>query len=425
MSIERESVLSPNVRARCSRLLTALGALLLATACGGGGGGDGVDTGGTGGAPLSYTSGSINGFGSVIVNGIRFDDDEATVTDDDGQRRSRDDLRLGMSAEVEGSAIVDGATGATATARSIRFGSEILGPVESVDPAAHTVVVLGQSVVADASTVFDEHLSGGLAALRPGDRVEVYGRYDAARSRYDARRIERKGSVDAYRLRGVVSELDRAARRFRLGGQPVSYAELPAADVPADLADGRIVKLRLRTVPVGGVWIAEGLRDGAPQVEDRDDARIEGRIDAFVSAGQFSVNGLPVDASAADFKDGATAALLAVGVEVEIRGPMRDGVLRADEVKVDDHDDGNSGSGGGGGGGDDQGEEIELHGALSELDTAARSFVLRGVRVGYGGTVEFRDGTAADLANGRQVEVRGRVSSDGTGVSATRIEFDD
>ena len=420
MSIERESDLSPNVRARCSRLLTALGALLLATACGGGGGGDGVDTGGTGGAPLSYTSGSINGFGSVIVNGIRFDDDEATVTDDDGQRRSRDDLRLGMSAEVEGSAIVDGATGATATARSIRFGSEILGPVESVDPAAHTVVVLGQNVVADASTVFDEHLSGGLAALRPGDRVEVYGRYDAARSRYDARRIERKGSVDAYRLRGVVSELDRAARRFRLGGQPVSYAELPAADVPADLADGRIVKLRLRTVPVGGVWIAEGLRDGAPQVEDRDDARIEGRIDAFVSAGQFSVNGLPVDASAADFKDGATAALLAVGVEVEIRGPMRDGVLRADEVKVDDHDDGNSGSGGG----DDQGEEIELHGALSELDTAARSFVLRGVRVGYGGTVEFRDGTAADLANGRQVEVRGRVSSDGTGVSATRIEFD-
>ena len=100
---------------------------------------------------------------------------------------------------------------------------------------------------------------------------------------------------------------------------------------------------------------------------------------------------------------------------------MRDGVLRAEEVKVDDHDDGNSGNGGG----DDQGEEIELHGALSELDMAARSFVLRGVRVSYAGTVEFRDGTAADLANGRLVEVRGRVSSDGTGVSATRIEFDD
>ena len=420
MNIEREPLPSAHVRARFPRLLASLGALLLATACGGGGG-DGVDTGGTGGAPLSYTSGSINGFGSVIVNGIRFDDSEASVTDDDGQRRGRDDLRLGMSAEVEGSAIVDGATGATATAQTIRFGSEILGPVESVDAAAHTVVVLGQNVVADASTVFDDDLSGGLAALRPGDRIEVYGRYDAARSRYDARRIERKGSVDAYRLRGIVSDLDRAARRLRLGGLPISYAELSAADVPADLADGRIVKLRLRTVPVGGVWIAEGLRDGAPQVEDRDDARIEGRIDAFVSAGQFSVNGLPVDASAAEFKDGATAALLAVGVEVEIRGPMRDGVLRAEEVKVDDHDDGNSGNGGG----DDQGEEIELHGALSELDTAARSFVLRGVRVSYAGTVEFRDGTAADLANGRLVEVRGRVSSDGTGVSATRIEFDD
>jgi len=176
-----------------------------------------------------------------------------------------------------------------------------------------------------------------------------------------------KGSVDAYRLRGIVSELDRAARRFRLGGQPVSYAELSAADVPADLANGHIVKLRLRTVPVGGVWIAEGLRDGAPQVEDRDDARIEGRIDAFVSAGQFSVNGLPVDASAADFKDGATAALLAVGVEVEIRGPMRDGVLRADEVKVDDHDDGNSGN-------DDAEDEqrLQRHGETPGMDQQRR-----------------------------------------------------
>jgi hypothetical protein len=418
MNIAREPAPSPKVRSRWPRLLSALGALLLATACGGGGG-DGVDTGGTGGAPLSYTSGSINGFGSVIVNGIRFDDAEATVTDDDGNRRSRDDLRLGMSAEVEGSAIVDGATGPTSTAQSIRFGSEILGPVESVDPAAHTVVVLGQTVVAGASTVFDDELSGGLAALRVGDRVEVYGRYDAATARYDARRIERKGSVDAWRLRGVVSELDRTARRFLLGGQPVSYAGLSAADVPADLADGRIVKLRLRTVQVGGVWIAEGLRDGAPRVEDREDARVEGRIDSFVSAGQFSVNGLAVDASAAAFKDGATAAQLAVGVEVEIRGQVRDGVLKASEVEIDDHDDGSSG------GGDDQGEEIELHGALAELDTAARSFVLRGVRVSYAGPVEFRDGTAADLANGRQVEVRGRVSSDGTGVSATRIEFDD
>ena len=107
------------MRSRFPRLLGALGALLLATACGGGGGGDGVDTGGTGGAPLSYTSGSISGFGSVIVNGIRFDDNEATVTDDDGQRRSRDDLRLGMSAEIEGSAIASGVSGSTATAQTL------------------------------------------------------------------------------------------------------------------------------------------------------------------------------------------------------------------------------------------------------------------------------------------------------------------
>ena len=59
--------------------LAALGlaAALSLFACGGSGG---VDSGGTG----SFASGPISGFGSVIVNGVHFDDAGATVSDDDG-----------------------------------------------------------------------------------------------------------------------------------------------------------------------------------------------------------------------------------------------------------------------------------------------------------------------------------------------------
>ena len=60
--------------------------------CGGGGEG-GVGTGGTG----TYALGTITGFGSIIVNGVRFDDSAASVLDDDDATRSRDELKLGMT----------------------------------------------------------------------------------------------------------------------------------------------------------------------------------------------------------------------------------------------------------------------------------------------------------------------------------------
>ena len=55
----------------------ALWLALLLTGCGGG-----VESGGTGATPASFASGPITGFGSVIVNGVRFDDSKAVVTDD-------------------------------------------------------------------------------------------------------------------------------------------------------------------------------------------------------------------------------------------------------------------------------------------------------------------------------------------------------
>jgi hypothetical protein len=45
------------------------------------------------------------------------------------------------------------------------------------------------------------------------------------------------------------------------------------------------------------------------------------------------------------------------------------------------------------------------------------------VIVSYSGTVDFRDGSAADLAVGREVEARGTLSADGTRLQAQRIDF--
>jgi Domain of unknown function (DUF5666) len=199
-------------------LAGTLGPSLLA-ACGGGGG----DDAGAGGTAQSFTSGPISGLGSIIVGGIRFEDNSARVEDDDdGGSHDRSTLKLGMMVEVHGSSIDD--SSGRAVAALIRFGSELKGPVASIDAAAQTIRVLDQTVEIRAETVFDPRLAGGFAALQVGQILEIHALFDRASGRYLATRIELEDSTSTYRLRGLVSQLDTGARTFRIGdavGTPV------------------------------------------------------------------------------------------------------------------------------------------------------------------------------------------------------------
>lgn len=382
-------------------------ALFLALALGGCGGG--VDSGGTGAPLQSFASGPITGFGSVIVNGVRFDDTLASVTDDDGVARSRGDLRLGMTAGIRGSTITTDASGSqVSTASTIAFGSELLGKVDGIDSAGSRLTLLGQSVDVLATTVFDDtSLPGGLASLAIGDVVEVYALLDAATGRYKATRIERKGAVSTYRLRGIVSRLDTQNRSFSIGGARISYAGSMGAP-PASLADGSMVRVRLQTARVADLWLAAGLGDGVQTPMDHDDVRLEGLISAFTSAARFSVNGIAVDASGISPPAG-----LALGVHVEVEGLGRAGVLVASKVATQSADDAAH-------------HEFELRGPVMAVDASSRSFVLRGVTVEYalsGVPTEFRNGTAATLAAGVNVEVRGMLWHHGTRLLASRVTF--
>jgi Domain of unknown function (DUF5666) len=366
----------------------------------------GVDSGGTG-SP-TYASGPITGFGSVIVNGVHFDDSSAAITDDDGTPRSRDDLRLGMTTEIRGSTLTTDASGtSTSQATTIAFRSELLGRVDAIDTAGNTLVVLGQTVVVNATTVFDDaSLGGGLSALAVGDTVEVYALFDAATGRYAATRIERKAAVLAYRLRGMVSQLDLVAKTFNIGSERISYAAL-AGPAPTALANGNFLRVRVQTAKVGGAWLVAALADGRQRLDDLDTVRLEGLISAFVSPTQFSVNGVAVSGIGISPPAG-----LALGVRVEVEGTVRGGVLVASKLTVKAPNDPTF-------------HVFELRGPIVSVDPARLAFVLRGVTVRYrlGGLTDFRDGTAAQLVSGASIEARGLLSADGTQLVATRITF--
>lgn len=167
------------------------------------------------------------------------------------------------------------------------------------------------------------------------------------------------------------------------------------------------MRVRLQTTQVDGAWVAVSIRSGVRKVEDHDAARLRGTVTALTDPTHFEVNGVPVNAGAAQIENGPVV----LGARVEVRGSAKEGTVIATRVRVllDD---------------DDAIRGIELHGTVSALDTSAKTFMLRGVKVDYGGSVVFRDGTEAQLADGVAVEVKGRLSLDRLTLNAALIDFE-
>ena len=246
---------------------------------------------------------------------------------------------------------------------------------------------------------------GGAAGLQLGNVVEVHG-LAAPEDGYVATRIERRSAAPgSYRIRGQVRDLDVAARTLRIGLQGF---DLAATGVPAGLNNNAFVRLAVQTAQVGGRWPVTAITLETRSAGDRDEAEVEGLISAFTSVTRFSVNGVPVDATGANFVDGTAG--LREGVRVKVRGRSQGGVVIAASVDIRSDDDA-------------FGEGVDIRDAIVSVDAATLTFTLRGVTVFYGNNPRFDNGSAADLAPARRVRVRGNVSTDRTRVIATRIEF--
>lgn len=390
-------------RRDCIFALTAVAAGL--SGCGGGGGSfAGISSGGTG----FVSVGTVRGFGSVIVNTIRFDDSGATFTDDDGSVRSRDDLRLGMVATVDASNV----SVATGTARSVSFGAQIVGRVTSIDVSNRRFFVLEQRIEVTGSTIFEAETIGGipglplgLTSLAVGDVVEIHG--FSKSEGLSATRVQRQSpGTQIFRVQGEVGNHDPAARTFRIGALRIEYNSTPTSDVRFTPVNGAQVRVRLVAAnPAPAVWSATRIARAESGGAEGSRSEIEGNITAFTSVSAFSVNGIAVDASAVAVPPG-----LAVGVRVEVEGSFLGGVLVATEVELEDDASIDS-------------LEFEFEGTISPV--FGNTFVIRGVTVNFVAlSPTYINGNAAKLIGYTGVlEVKGTANASGTVINATRIEF--
>jgi hypothetical protein len=368
-----------------------------------GGCGGGVDSGGTGAAV--YASGPINGYGSIVVNGVHFDDSASSISDDDGAPRNRDYLKLGMVVEARGSAIsVDRFGDSNSRASSIVIGSEIVGPIDTVSLMANSFTVLGRQIVVQPTTVFADGLAGGLAVLSVAQVVEVHGLYNATDDRFTATRIELKPNPANYKVQGAITAP--SSDTFMIGTLSIDYSEVQPDQRPANLVAGTILRVRLNPVPLdSGVWKANRLRDGTRKPDDGIESKVEGLIDSITSPTQFSVAGVTVTTSALTEFDPQNQAFL-VGNRVEVEGHFSSGTLAARKVEIEP----------------DSGDDFDFRGTLQAVSNS--TLTIQGVIIDTSDpNIRFDNGgSPSQLVLGANVRVRATLMN-GTQLKAYRIQF--
>lgn len=353
-------------------------------------------------------SGTVTGFGSVIVDGVRIDDKAVSAGKEkaDGTITAAE-LKIGQHVEVEH----DGNLVAT----KIRVSAEVEGSVTAVDLVAKTLAVLGQtvSINTDAAlgpvTVFGAPYAK-LDDVKAADAVEIYGliKTDAAgKMSLQATRIEKKDVDIADRVNGVIFDLSATAHTFKIGSLLVDYSTatlLPAGSV---LANGNEVTV---AIPVGTVEKGVAVKASAIKVKDRKaesqgkEVELGGTVSAFDTAAKvLTVNGVKVDVSAIKFDQaGKTLADLKPGAYIVVKGTYgTDGVLKGATVVVRGVE-------------QDKGNEVELHGSIADFHSIA-DFKVRGVTIdATGATIDTASCVGlTHLGNEMQVAVTGSLSASG------------
>jgi len=398
------------------KLLLPSALALLVAACGGSSSGDSSSAPPpTGSTRTVLVTGTISGFGSVIVNGVHYDTSTATVRIDD-QPSSDDLLEVGEVIRLEAEVDDQG----RAHAKLIEQDHLLEGTVEAVDVAGGTLVIAGQVVLVDGDTSFDDSIvPGSLAGIVAGDRIEVHG-FVGSDGQVRATRLEKSGPGETeVEVTGLVTDLDAGAKRFTIGSLVVDYSAAVLEDFGAGgPANDDLVEVKGTEFLGDGALKATKVEkeDGGLNGDDGDEAEVEGLVTRFVSPADFDVAGQKVTTTTATVFEGGTSADLAADVKVEVEGEFdAAGVLVARKVQFK------------------RASSVKLSALVDGVDAVAGTLSVLGLTVVVDENTRKEDQESddhffafEDLRVGDWVEVAGNPDPSAAGrIIATRLERDD
>jgi Domain of unknown function (DUF5666) len=379
-------------------LLGAMGLIGLLSGCGSGGGGAATGTGGAA-SGSSAASGTITGFGSVIVNGKRFDTSGSSFVVD-GQAGSQSDLKLGMTVTVTGSF-----NGDQRFASTVSQSDAVEGLVQSVAADGLSLIVMGQTVLVDNTTIIDNNTT-----LVAGINVEVNG-HILPNGVIQATFIERKLNNVTPEVRGFVTGHNAVAKTFQIGGLNVEYDNSTIiGDMPTPNGsnwNGLFVEVKGRAFNSGTSTLTATKVEPENQGvgNNRDEFEVEGLVRQVDGPGDFFIGMAHVQTTASTEFRGGTIDEIIVGAKLSAEGRLANGILTAKHVKFH--------------------ASVKLEGNIATINGNTVTIAgLPGVTVTVNSQTEFKADSGnilSDLSVGKHVRVRGRAGSSNS-VIATRVE---
>ncbi len=387
---------------------------------------DGGGIGGTGVTGVNY--GRITGFGSIFVNGTRFNTDDAVIVVN-GVEQPQTALTEGMLVRVEG----EWDDAGQGTADRVEYSDDIRGPVQGAvnfDPITGigAMTVLGQTVRFNPQTVFSGTTRDTVSA---GDYLSISGWYQQD-GEFLASLVRGFGQFPPgggqAEIKGTISSLDVNGRRFFVGGVEVIYSAATRIEMHSDrnelVSEDEGAFVEVEGQFQGGILTANEIeeRDNRLRAGINDRVKFEGPI-SFVGAGDrtFIVNGISVRiTNATEFDDGLREADLRPGLQVEVEGVWNEaGGVTAREVEP-------------------RSTNAKVEARLEAINPSVRVLTVGGVTVQVTSRTLIMDDDDVvgvddhlsfdDLAVGNYLEVDGirRVDSNGgVYMEAVRIERDD
>ncbi len=361
-------------------------------------------------------SGPISTFGSIVVNGVRYNTDSASFEVNDAPG-TQADLSVGQIVTVKG--MID-ANGTTGTANAVTFDDTVKGPVQSIDLVGRQFVVLGQNVLVVAGTSFDDRFSPAtMDGLSVGQIVEVSGQFDANND-IVATRIEPKPAGTQFEVHGTVSNLDNTNMRFNINNLVVDYSAALLDNFPAgQISNGDFVEAKGTMLGAAGELLATKVELDAllPGATGGDRIEIEGFITRFESAQDFDVAGQKVTSTSSTRFLGGSASDLGLNIKVEAEGDLdSDGVLVATKIDIR------------------RAKAVRATANVDSVNAADKSLVVLGITVKVDAQTRLEDKTDADvtpltlsdISAGDYIEVRGSEFPAGSGtILAARFERED
>ena len=332
------------------KLITLIGSLLISaaivSACGGGG--ESSQSAGVGGTGITtakgYVQGEVTGFGSIYVNGKKFNTDSSKFFVDGNANATQDDLAVGMivSLEVE---TEDGIY--TGKALKVIYDDEIEGPV-----AAAPVVLGGgqkqfevfdQSIIIDDTSTLFEGTNFSFVDIAANDVVEISG-FRTSPTEITATFVKKTGvlvlGVTEVELRGTIKNLIIGPpASFEINGITINTDAMTEIEVPNGvLAEDLYVEVEGIIQTATSVDAQEIEHEDEGFDDDVDEVSLQGIVSKYTSISDFEIDGQMIDASQADLEPANAAMLLAVGIEVEVEGDIVGGVLIAEELEIEESD---------------------------------------------------------------------------------------